>query len=275
MTGAEGSETKVWRDVLAYVGLLVVLTLPIWLLSGASAVMILPGLPLAGVAVVCPVAVALILTLRREGLAGARTLLGRIFDGGRVRPPSAWLVIALITPAVAAAAFLILRLTGSAIPDPAFSATRLASLLALFLVSALCEELGWTAFLLERLRTRCSPLIAALIIGAIWAAWHYPALVQAHRSVEWIAWWTLWTMSQRLIMVGLYEMTGRSLFSMAVFHAMNNLSWQTFPVQGSWFDPRLHGPLMALVALAVWLTYWRFSPAPPPHGRRMKPWPPG
>jgi len=43
----------------------------------------------------------------------------------------------------------------------------------------------------------------------------------------------------------------------AVFHAMSNLCWQLFPEQGSWFDPRLNGGLLAVVAAAA---MW--------HGRR-------
>jgi hypothetical protein len=41
------------------------------------------------------------------------------------------------------------------------------------------------------------------------------------------------------------------LFGMAVIHAMFNLCWQLFPDQGSYFDPRLNGLIMAALALAA------------------------
>ncbi|MDQ0463413.1 membrane protease YdiL (CAAX protease family) [Caulobacter ginsengisoli] len=260
------------RAVLAFFALTIALTAPFWVVSAVSAAQLMPGLPLAGLAVACPAAAGLILAWRRGGAAGGRALLGRVFDGGQVRSLAGWLALVLTAPAVAAAAFLILRMGGSAVPDPAFSLTGTAALFGVFLLGGLLEELGWTGFALEALKSR-GPLAAGLIIGAVWAAWHYPALLQAHRSLAWIGWWTLWTMSLRLIMVRLYGLAGPSVFGMAVFHAMTNLSWQLFPVQGSWFDPRLNGLLMAGVAIA--LIAMRASPAPPPHAPRTTPSPGG
>jgi membrane protease YdiL (CAAX protease family) len=36
----------------------------------------------------------------------------------------------------------------------------------------LAEELGWRGFLLPRLLNKYSPLIASVIAGLVWAAWH-------------------------------------------------------------------------------------------------------
>jgi membrane protease YdiL (CAAX protease family) len=243
-------------DVGLFFGLVAVLTLPFWLAGGATGILLMPGLPLAGLAVVCPAATAVILTLRRGGLPAARRLLARVADGSQVKPAVWWLATILVTPILAAVAFAILRLGGSAIPDPSFSAPTVLALSAAFLIGGLCEELGWTGFALEPLRDRFGPLAAAVIIGGAWAAWHYPALLQAHRSLAWIGWWTLGTVGLRLLMVWLYEQAGPSLLLVAVFHAMSNLAWQLFPVRGSWFDPRLHGLLTAGLALLLFLV-WR------------------
>jgi membrane protease YdiL (CAAX protease family) len=258
-------------DVGLYFGLVLALTVPLWLAGGATGIMLMPGLPLAGLSVVCPLAAALIVVLWRGGPKAAGGLLARIGDAGRVRPLAWWLAFLLIPPAVGAAAFLILRLTGSAVPDPQFPASLVLSLLATFLVAGFGEELGWTGFALEPLRGRYGVAGAGLIIGLAWAVWHYPALLQADRGLAWIGWWTLGTVSQRLIMVWLYEAAGRSLAGAVVFHATNNLAWQLFPVRGSWFDPRVHGLLMAGIALALFL----LRPAPGPRGRRTTPSPAG
>lgn len=52
------------------------------------------------------------------------------------------------------------------------------------------EETGWRGFALPRLLTRFSPLTAAIILGAIWSAWHLPAFLvsgtaQSHFSFGW------------------------------------------------------------------------------------------
>lgn len=148
-------------------------------------------------------------------------------------------------------AFLTLHLTGSAIPDHQVSILGALTLSAIFLVGAIGEELRWSGFALDPLQGRWSCLAAAVFTGAIWAVWHYPALVQTHRSVAWIAWWTLGSIALRVIMVWLYNGTRGSVVAAAVFHAVSNLCRQLFPIRGSWFDPRLHGLLMTAVACVV------------------------
>jgi hypothetical protein len=76
-------------------------------------------------------------------------------------------------------------------------------------------------------------------------------LLQAGRSAGWIAWWTLGTVAMRLVMVWIYTGIGSGLGAVVIFHAMTNLCWQLFPVSGSWFDPRVHGLLMAALAILV------------------------
>jgi membrane protease YdiL (CAAX protease family) len=236
------------RDVLAFFGLTVLLTIPFWAVGAASTARLLPGLPLAALAVVCPALAALILSWRRGGAAGARALLARGLDFARIRTKAWWIPILLISPAVSVAAFAILRFGGSGVPDPQFALLPSVALFAVLLASALCEELGWTAFALAPLQARLGWLRAAAAIGAVWAVWHVPALLQVHRSAAWIGWWVLGTIAMRVIMVWLYNAAGKSVFGVAVFHAASNLCWQIFPIHGSWFDPRVNGLLLCGVA---------------------------
>lgn len=258
-------------DVALYYGLVLLLTVPLWLTGGATGIMLMPGLPLAGLAVVCPMAAALAVMLWRGGPGAAGRLLARAADGGRVRPLAWWLVFALIPLGVGLACFLILRASGTGIPDPQASPGLILSLTATFLIAGFGEELGWTGFALEPLRDRLGVFGAGLVIGLAWAAWHWPALLQADRAPAWIAWWTLGTVSQRLVMVWLYERAGRSLAAAVVFHAASNLAWQLLPVRGSFFDPRLQGLLVAGLALAL----YAFRPAPGPRDHRTTPSPAG
>jgi hypothetical protein len=41
------------------------------------------------------------------------------------------------------------------------------------------------------------------------------------------------------------------VFGAALFHAMSNVSWQMFPNQGSHYDPRITGIIVAVTAVMV------------------------
>jgi hypothetical protein len=56
------------------------------------------------------------------------------------------------------------------------------------------------------------------------AIWHGVPLVQASQSPAWIAWWCLYTVAARILIVWLYNNAGKSVFAAAVFHAMMNLT---------------------------------------------------
>lgn len=98
-----------------------------------------------------------------------------------------------------------------------------------------------------------------MILGAFWALWHIPALVQAGRSLEWIGWWCLWTLSARVIMVWLYNWAGASVLAVGLYHATSNLCWQLYPVSGSYFDPQISGLITLVLASAIVLSQRRRS----------------
>lgn len=234
----------------AFVVLTFLLTLPFVVVSAATRIELMPRLPLAALAVCAPPIAAIAIALITGGRL--RDLWPRAEGSpGPLRAAVCWIAAGLAPVVVAVASFAALRASGSAIPDARIEPTQVLALAPMFLAAAALEEVGWTAFLLHRLRQAHSPLVAGLLVAAVWALWHYPALLQAGRSFGWIAWWTLGTFAMRVLMVGIFVGTGGSLISVVVFHAMTNLAWQLFPVSGSWFDPRTHGVLMAILALAA------------------------
>ena len=101
---------------------------------------------------------------------------------------------------------------------------------------------------------------AALVLGAVWAVWHVVPLVQIGRSAAWIAWWSLGTVGFRVILTWIYENAGRSVFAVAVVHALSNLAsigpFLDFGPDGSPYDAqRIAGLVITLVAtsiVAVW-----------------------
>jgi membrane protease YdiL (CAAX protease family) len=251
------------QSSLPFFLLVFALSVPFWAIGAVIDFQPMPGLPIAALTFVCPAVAALILTYRERRTAGVVALLRRLIDGGRI--PRLWYFpIVLLMPGVTAASFVVLRWTGVAVPTPQIAVLPAMGLFLAFMVGALSEELGWTAFALDRLQTRWGMLQSGLLLGGVWAVWHWVALTQAHRSPAWIAWWSLGTVSARIIMVWLYNRTGRSVFGVVVLHAVSNVCWQLFPVQGSFFDPRVNTLMLALMATVLilrgsWRARYRLS----------------
>ena len=107
----------------------------------------------------------------------------------------------------------------------------------------------------DPLEEQYNALWAGLLLGLVGATWHVVMLLQVDRSLEWIAWWYLYTVSLRVITVWIYNNTGKSIFATAVTHSMINLSWQLFPINGSYFDPQITG-LIAAFAVVIVTIIW-------------------
>jgi membrane protease YdiL (CAAX protease family) len=180
-----------------------------------------------------------------------RTLMARALDYRRIPNIGWYAVLLLAAPAVCVASFFVQRALGVTVPPPRIAPLATLLLSLFFLVGAICEELGWSGYALEPLQGRFGALRASLILGLVWAAWHLIPLAQVGRSGVWIAWWALGTVAARVLMVQLFNRTGRSVFGQALFHAASNLAWQLYPVQGSFWDPAIYGPLMAVAAAAM------------------------
>lgn len=238
------------RVDLFFAGVLL-LTMPFWLLAARDSRQLMPGLPLSALAAFCPAVAALSLALALEGPVGVRRLASRVLDLKPVVSPAWLLLAAAFMPAVMALSFLAQRALGAPITDPVFSPLSLAVSALLFFAAAVGEELGWSAYALGPMQARFGALNAALLLGAIWFAWHIIPFLQAGRSGEWIAWKGLSMVAVRVLMVGLYCNAGRSVLAVAVFHAMDNVAWQAFPVAGSFYDPKVSG--LILTALAIGL----------------------
>ncbi len=239
------------RSVWIYFALTMAFGAPFWLLGALSGAQILPALPIAAFGVVCMVGAAAVMTFREKGSKGVIALLKRTIDLGRAKDTAWYVPAVLLMPLIMALSFGLMRLAGTPVPVPRITALKTLALFAVFLVGAACEELGWSGYAADPLIDRYGALNAALIIGAVWAAWHFIPLAEAHRSLSFILWWTLGTMALRVIIVWLYTNTGGSVFIAALFHAMVNLTWQLFPVDGSFYDPRVTSPLLALAAVLI------------------------
>jgi len=243
------------RSPLAFFTLVFALAIPFWVIGGLTGLQLLPGLPVTALMAVCPALAALILAYRKNRSAGVTMLLKRAFDYKRITAKIWYAPILLLMPVVMVLSFGVIRLTGTPVPAPLISVVPTLILFIVFFVAALCEELGWSGYAIDPMQHRLGALQASIVLGSVWAVFHYVALVQAHRSVAWIAWWSLGTVALRVIIVGLYNNTGKSVFAVALFHMMINVTWQLFPVNGSYYDPRISSSISALVAVIIILVW--------------------
>lgn len=124
---------------------------------------------LAGPSVAC-----ILLTGVVSGRAGYRDLLSRLL---KWRVGIGWYATALLgAPFLMTVLFLTLSLRFPEFIPRIFMESNkgpiLAMGLAVGLVAGIFEELGWTGFVIPKLRLRFDALNTGLIVGFLWGAWH-------------------------------------------------------------------------------------------------------
>jgi membrane protease YdiL (CAAX protease family) len=252
---------------LIFFVLVFALSTPLSLAGTVVKLEVMPGVPISAIAVTfCPLIAALILVYRENKTAGIIELLKRAFDFKRIKAKVWHAPLILIMPGVMTLEYLLLRSMGSPIPLPQFSIWAPLVIFITTFIAALGEELGWMGYAFGPMQERSNAFSAAILLGVVWAVWHLIPVIQEGRSAMWIAWWALATVAQRVIIVWLYNNTGKSVFVAAFYHAMMNVTWQLFPINGSFYDPRITGLIVAVTALfviVVWdprtLTQYRFA----------------
>lgn len=168
-----------------------------------------------------------------EGRQAVSTLLGRIV---RWRVGVRFYAFALLLMPVTklAVAFLHRVLTGA---WPAFGETRPAVLLAATILSTfgqVGEEVGWRGYLLPRLTERNGLVVASLVVGVVWAAWHLPLFFVpgADTNGQSFPLYTLQIVAYSVALAWLYWRTGGSLLLAMFMHAAFNNTKDMVPSGG-------------------------------------------
>jgi uncharacterized protein len=236
---------------LKFFGLVFAFSVPFWLFGGLTKFRLLPRLPVSSLMAFCPLMAASVLLFRENGTAAVTELLRRSFDCGRIRAKVWYAPIVLLMPGVMLLTYALMHFMNLPLPTPRYRIQAAPVLLTALFIAALGEELGWSGYVIEPMQHRWNALEASIVLGLVWAAWHIVPLTQADRSPGWIAWWSLATVASRVLIVWLYNNTGRSVFAASLFHGISNLSWLLFPNYGSHYDPRISAPIIALAAAIV------------------------
>ena len=249
--GAASLDSACSGSPLTYFLLVFLLSVPFALLGAMSERQLFPGIPLSALGFVCPVAAASLLLYRAKGVAAVTTLLKRAFDFRRIGEKRRFVPVLLLMPAVAVAAYALMLSTQRAVAAPRFGVLSTTALFLAFFIAALGEELGWSGYALGPMQARWGALRASLLLGVVWAAWHVVAMAQAGQSAAWIAWGCVDMVATRVLMVWLYDDTGGSVFAVALYHTVANVSTKTLFPGGSYHAERIIAVTLVVAAAIV------------------------
>lgn len=218
---------------------------PIW----AVALFILGGF--------VPSLVGVLLTCTREGAEGLRRLGRRC-----VQVDLGWhgyLATIVLVIAATVGKLIVLAVLGQPF-DPRLFVTQAGSFLPLLVLGPISEELGWRGYALDRLQTRWSAPVAALIVGMAWGLWHAPlfAMVGASQHELGVPFFgfVVGLMLQSILYTWLHNHTGGSLWTAILFHWLMSYAMQVMSsgvshtLLYSWLE---NVPLLAIAVVVVLL----------------------
>ncbi len=164
-----------------------------------------------------PLLASVLVTARLEGRAGIRAL----FSGMNPRrvPPRWWSVL-LLPPAAVLCTLWLLR----SLASPTFTPNLFLPGLLFGIPAGLVEEVGWTGFAFPRMMVRRSPLMASILLGLLWSAWHLPVINYLGAVTPHGAWWPEYFLAFALAMTAMRVLIGwlyvrtRSLLLVQMMH---------------------------------------------------------
>jgi membrane protease YdiL (CAAX protease family) len=220
---------------------------------------------------------AFLVTAAADGRAGVRDLLRRSL---RWRVPVRWYAIALlVVPAATTLIALAIYGTEAVESPPDGWPHVLGVVLGVFVLQLilfqLAEEIGWTGFFQDRLRGRYTPLKLSAVVAFFWAVWHLPdffvdegfGVEQLIASLVFLVIEFVLLFFARVLIVWMYERTGRSVFLVAVFHAgfnatISELSRELIPDSDAVRFIVVSGVIFVAAGAVIFVTRGRFG-----HGR--------
>lgn len=260
MLGTEAHVASRSRSPLKFFLLVFALSVPFLLIGAATEVQLSRDLPVSALIFLVPVIAASILVYREDGAAAVTELLQRSFDYRRIGSRAWYGPIVLLVPGVYALTYVVMRVMGLPLPSVQFPLLAGLGASLVYFIAAMCEELGWMGYAIDPMQERWSALYASILLGLVWSPFHLVPLLQHGRSLVWIAWWSLSTMSLRVLFVWIYNSTGKSVFAVAVTHALTNLSnvgpFLDFGPGGYPYDAQRISALIVTFAAAIVAITW-------------------
>jgi membrane protease YdiL (CAAX protease family) len=232
---------------LKYFLLVSTLAVPFWLFGGKKSPLPI-NLPIGALATFVPMIAASILSYQQHGSQGLKDLFKKALDYKKIKNRIWYLPALFLMPLIGFLSYLVMRWIGLPLPDPVQVPLLAAPLfLIMFLIGDTGEELGWMGYAIDPMQNRWGPFKAGLILGIFWVIWHTIPWVQTGNAPAWIASQGLFSVALRILMVWIYNHTGKSVFAATLVHVTANLSWALFPNYGSHYNPLIISIITLLV----------------------------
>jgi len=192
-----------------------------------------PGSILQYVGGAGPLIAALTLTHFFENSSIQKDYWSRTFDPRRI--PWRWILAAfLIHPAILFVSIAVDSALGGTMQWKTANLTSLGAIINLvffvFVLGPLPEEMGWRGVGYDRLQQKTNPLVASLILGVAWAAWHIPLFLiedtfQNRLGFGSFRFWVFLASNIPLtvIITFVYNHTKTSILSAAIVHFSGNI----------------------------------------------------
>ena len=210
-----------------------------------------------------PCLASLLMTLFLYGLRGVGRLAFRLSPWS-VGPAWPVLAVCLLLPlGVVILPVKTLAALGVALPpvhwggwsDYLYSAVIGAGMIG----PGLFEEIGWRGFALPHLQRRYSALVSSLIIGLVWAFWHFPNFLSFTPAM--LAIFVPMGIVMSVIYTWVYNSTGGSLFAVVVLHGATIAPGKLFAGGDAGGSPPsgvITGLLYVVIAVGL---VWRYGAA--------------
>jgi len=247
------------RSPLKFFLLVYGLSIPLWIIETRIGVERLPLLNFSVtdiLAAFTPLIAASILVYKEEGFIGLNKLYKRILDFSKITQKIWYIPIILLPFLIYLLIYTIIHFIGLPLPiNFHIPFISIPLLFSLFFLGAALEETGYMGYAIDPMQERFGALSASILVGIPWAVWHYPSIIQQGHNLTWIAWATLGTVAVRVLIVWIYNNTGKSLFACILFHTLLNVGRPLFPrdeIHNPLIDyPDIHYSIIAIIAVIV------------------------
>jgi uncharacterized protein len=213
-----------------------------------------------------PSLLGLIMILWLQVPAGIQSVLHKLTPW---TAPRTWpmLAVCVLLPLACLPLFIAL-LAASGSPVPSLSRINLSAYFYAAFISkgllgnGLYEEIGWRGFALPWLQRRHSALASSLVIGLMWALWHFPVFIyQTPFPWRYAAVFIPQTIVLSVIFTWAYNTTGGNLLAVILLHGAINArqflaDWRVVPDTTT--TQVLEWIPFLLIAAGIW---WRYGPA--------------
>lgn len=234
-----------------FLWLVLLFSIPLWLAASFfDATKIIPvKLPFSALQFFS-VLFAAVITTRQSG-ASVRDLLLRGIDIKRIKNPMWQVSIFLIMPLTILISYLLILWSEADIPYKMTPLLSIPIFLLIYGISGYCEEIGWTAIMTDILLERRTVIICGLIVGITGALWHIIPFIQTHNTAAWIFWQCMYSIIYRVLLIKIYILTNRSVFSTIATHTTYNVAFSLMPYYGSSYNPMYMSFATLLITIII------------------------